>query len=39
MAKEALELYGVQFFNNVEDGIRHEDGDATSTDRTSRFSD
>ena len=26
MAKEALDLYGVQFFNNVEDGIRHEDG-------------
>ena len=27
MAKAALDLYGVQFFNNVEDGIRHEDGD------------
>ena len=27
MAKAALDLYGVQFFNKVEDGIRHEDGE------------
>ena len=27
MAKAALDLYGVQFFNKVEEGIRHEDGE------------